>query len=353
MKFEKTGPILFQNKGEIYMNDEIIEKKIDAQVSIEEQEQIILTMEKELLENLKEKEETCENLEKRLVENQQMQEKLIADLKKEHELKIQQLEKNYLEKEQDMQKTFEELKSEFGGVQEKIQNYEEQNSRQVKVIKNLKENIEKQNKEIEDKEKKLETALQADEKLVSKIEDLKNDTKEKTKEITGKQEKINELKKTISDLENDFEKLNVEYQNIKEQKTGLIQGKENIISIMNNMLDNVKIRLLICTPTIEDIEQIELQNLNKKINIRIATFIDLNIENHKEIMDTFSGFPNITFRNFDKQDRWGLEHDREEIILAAHSDKTPGPMGMMSNNPKHIEFFSTLLSEAWISGKPL
>ncbi|NVM04419.1 MAG: hypothetical protein HWN67_19000 [Candidatus Helarchaeota archaeon] len=352
MKFEKTGPILLQNNGLNYMNNEITEKKIDAQASIEEQEQIILTMEKGLQESLKEKTETCENLEQRLIENKQMNEQMIEDLKKEHGLMIEKLEKSYSEKEQDMQKTFEELKSEFSGIQEKIKNYEEQNSRQVKVIKNLKENIEKQKKEIKDKEKKLEKALLADEKLVSKISDLNKEVKEKTEAISEKQDKIEELKKTISDLDNDFEKLNVEYQNIKEQKTGLIQGKENIISIMNNMLDNVKIRVLICTPTIHDIEQIELQNLNKKVNVRIATFIDLKLEKHKDILDTFSGFPNITFRNFDKQDRWGLEHDREEIILASHSKKVL-PMGMMSNDPNHIEFFSPLLSEAWVSGKPL
>ncbi|MFX1451525.1 MAG: hypothetical protein ACFFCM_11820 [Promethearchaeota archaeon] len=331
------------------MNDEITEKIVDSPATIEEQEQIVLKFEKELQENLKEKEETIENLEKRLAETQ----KMIEDLQNTHKENIEKLEQDYIKKETEMQKTFQELKDEFSGIQEKIKNLEEQNSRQTKVIKNLKENIENKEKEIKTKDEKLEKAIQADEQLVSKIDDLKNQLKEKVETISDKQNKIEELKKNIADLESDFEKLNVEYQNIKEQKMGLIQGKENIISIMNNMLDNVKIRLLICTPTIEDLEEIELQNLDKKINIRIATFIDLKIEKHKDILDTFSGFPNITFRNFDKNDRWGLEHDREEIILAAHSDKTPGPMGMMSNNPKHIEFFSTLLSEAWISGKPL
>ncbi|MHA1379372.1 MAG: hypothetical protein ACTSRG_13410 [Candidatus Helarchaeota archaeon] len=350
------------------MNNEITEERKIPE-KLEAQEGLIHSIEKEIQESIKEKDETIQNLSQRLddmqIRMQQEQEKLIEDLQNKQETKlkdlqreqdliIDQLKKDQLKKEEEFQRIIEEKEKTIAELKNKIddlKSIEENNSRQVKVIKNLKEQVDEKSKEIEEKEKQLEKAIEADEKLVGKIDDLKNDLKEKIEKITEKQNEIDNLNEKHKILQDEFDKIKTDYENVKNLKSGLIQGKENIISIMNNMLDNAKMRVLICTPTIENIKEIELDKLSKTVNVRIATFIDIKSEEHKEILDTYSGFPNITFRVFDKQDRWGLEHDREAIILAAHSKRFP--MGMLSNDRNHIAFFSALLSEAWISGRPL
>lgn len=316
------------------MNDELIEKEFEIKGDIEAQEKAILSMEKEIEDKIKEKEDIIEGLQKKIVEIQET-------MQQEMQQKVQESEES-----------IQNLNTQLSDIQEKLKNFEAQDSRQTKVIKKMKKEGEQKTQEIEDKEKQLEKAIAADEQLVAKVDELKAELEQKLESINEKNNQIEELKKEQKNLQDEFENLKTEYQDLKQQKTGLIQGRENIINIMNNLLDNAKMRVLIVAPTIEDINQIELQRMDKKINIRVATFIDLKNEKHKEVLDTFEGFPNISFRNFEKQDRWGLEHDREEIILAAHSSSAL-PMGMLSNDPKHIEFFLALLSEAWISGKTL
>jgi len=342
-------------------NDQASESK----VSIENQEKQILNLEKGFTDKLNELSEAKNNLS---VTEQQL-EILQTDLKEKSKLldettnnltsltetntkneeKIIKLEKEVVETTAE----FSNLKEEF--VPEIKKEFQEQISRQSRAIRSQREDLEKRETEIKELQEKLEKSVSSSEQLLKKIDEqkekLETDSNEKENLTSQLNKKISSLESDIKDKDQMIEKYEEQSKKSKAQKTGLITGQEEIISLMNNLLENARMRVQIVAPTIEEINLIDFSKIPKKVNVRIATFIDLSDDRHKDILEGLT-LPNITFRNYKKKDRWGLEQDREGLIIAAESKKAL-PLGLLTNDLNHIELFNSMISEAWIQGRPL
>ncbi len=125
-----------------------------------------------------------------------------------------------------------------------------------------------------------------------------------------------------------------------------IVGKEETIQEFNRLIEAASYRLFLVIPRIEDLEDLNLQ-LDAKVNLRIATSLDLSKPVHKKIANQIS---NAEFRNYPGKDRWGIERDGNEICIVALSENKDY-IGFSSSDSKIFNLFSKLLTEAWLKGE--
>jgi len=136
-----------------------------------------------------------------------------------------------------------------------------------------------------------------------------------------------------------------------------IRSVEGARAHINEEISKTKMRLLIVAPNITEIDTSLLQSLPKHINIRIATSINVDNPEHVEILQNLDGMQNVSYRNRQEQDLWGINRDYEEVILCILSkrdqEKEQGIEigGIGSIVQQHIKIFVPVLEEAWIGAQ--
>ncbi len=126
---------------------------------------------------------------------------------------------------------------------------------------------------------------------------------------------------------------------------------------INEQISKAKMRLLIITPQLTDIDVNALQKIPKFINIRIATNIDLYVSDHVAILQELDQMQNVTYRHREMQNLWGVNKDYEEVILCVVSKSEVGGKeiteiaGIGSIIEEHIKIFAPILEEAWIGAR--
>ena len=136
-----------------------------------------------------------------------------------------------------------------------------------------------------------------------------------------------------------------------------IRSVEGARAHINEEISKVKMRLLIVAPNITEINTSLLQSLPKHINIRIATYINTEFPEHIEALQKLDGMHNVSYRNREQQDLWGINRDYEEVILCILSKTDVGKEqrieigGIGSIVQQHIKIFVPVLEEAWIGAQ--
>lgn len=191
------------------------------------------------------------------------------------------------------------------------------------------------------------------------IQTVKNSVPNSTDDLTELNDKylssLNELekqiKKTLITMEALFKstqsKITFKFKNL-----WFIDGAEAIIAEITDIIWKAKIRIYLVTPTIEDVNLSIIKNIPKKVQLRIATYIDINNENHLRIALELSNEQNISFRQYKKQNLWGINRDQEEIIIGIVS-KDRDIAAVASDVKEQIQMFAPILETAWINGIPL
>ncbi|MCJ7647611.1 MAG: hypothetical protein MUP85_03260, partial [Candidatus Lokiarchaeota archaeon] len=136
-----------------------------------------------------------------------------------------------------------------------------------------------------------------------------------------------------------------------------IRSVEGARAHINEEISKTKMRLLIVAPNITEINTSLLQSLPKHINIRIATYINTDVPEHNEVLQNLEGMQNVSYRNREQQDLWGINRDYEEVILCILSKTDIGKEegieigGIGSIVQQHIKIFVPVLEEAWIGAQ--
>lgn len=129
-------------------------------------------------------------------------------------------------------------------------------------------------------------------------------------------------------------------------------------------LQRTKMKALIVLPRLHDIDVDMLMKLPNHLNIRICAAINQQDPTHREIMRKLDEKVNITYRERDVQNLWGIHKDYEEIILgivnnpAAYLEDNEKIYGIETNTlevaavgsvlEEHIKIFVPILEDAWI-----
>jgi len=136
-----------------------------------------------------------------------------------------------------------------------------------------------------------------------------------------------------------------------------IRSIEGVKAHMSEQISKAKMRLLIVSPQLTDIDVNTLQKIPKFVNIRIATNINLSSSAHIEILQELDLMQNVTYRHRELQNLWGINKDHEEVVLCVVAKTEIGGKeiteigGIGSMIEEHIKIFAPILEEAWIGGR--
>ena len=126
-----------------------------------------------------------------------------------------------------------------------------------------------------------------------------------------------------------------------------IQVLEEIKHIFATSLHNVTI----CTPTIDDLDKLDLFSVASSVVIKASCFIDPALPQHQKLMDEMKSFDNISLRLYDGKDRWTILKDREILFMAIEGNTPNQFLSFKTEDAAHINVFNTLMMETWLRGQ--
>ncbi|NVM53038.1 MAG: hypothetical protein HWN66_05000 [Candidatus Helarchaeota archaeon] len=252
----------------------------------------------------------------------------------------------------DFEEDFKQKEKQLKELTQKLKGFEEKSS-QDEVVTSQIEQYEQKIKELDEMTSRLRNALGNLQEENIKLEDELNSIKSEHGDISELKSKLKVLDETVITQQKEIvEKDKILKGRATEEGGGLpegtlqkiIVGKVETIKEFNRLLEDVKFRLFLIIPTVEDLDQLNLPK-DSKVDTRVATAFDLSNAAHKGLISTY---PHIEFRSYSKKDRWGIERDAEEICLVAESENKDY-IGISSSDSKICELFLKLLTEAWLT----
>ena len=127
--------------------------------------------------------------------------------------------------------------------------------------------------------------------------------------------------------------------------------KSELLKYMRLMLERAQHNVVIIVPKITDLRDLEVYNVRANVNRRIACLIEVENENHREILEELKVFANV--RNYMGEDRYVFLRDGEELLFAALGVNNAINLSFHTNDAAHIKLFSSLAMEAWLKSREI
>ena len=136
-----------------------------------------------------------------------------------------------------------------------------------------------------------------------------------------------------------------------------IRSPEAAKAHIDDEISKAKMRVLIVTPDLLDINVDAIKERPSRINFRIATHINPGISAHEAVMQELDKMDNVDYRNRTLQNLWGINRDYEEVILCVLSktefrgEEVTEIAGIGSIIEEHIKIFVPILEDAWVGAR--
>jgi len=127
--------------------------------------------------------------------------------------------------------------------------------------------------------------------------------------------------------------------------------KSELLKYMRLMLERAQHNVVIIVPKITDLRDLEVYNVRANVNRRIACLIEVENEDHREILEELKVFANV--RNYKGEDRYVFLRDGEELLFAALGVNNDISLSFHTNDAAHIKLFSSLAMEAWLKSREI
>ncbi|MHA1271245.1 MAG: hypothetical protein ACTSPY_15745 [Candidatus Helarchaeota archaeon] len=314
----------------------------ELQNSINNNKDKLIKLEDQLIQ----KEESNENLIKNLMIQLDEKGAIIEELK----LKIEGLKVEVNEKNNELNNKINELNDKINI----IKNLEDEKNKYISEIDNLKKNITQLNEKYQQQIHDLEEKVVHFENLLKEKEDEFEKQKDELKtQIKDEREKLkSEFEKEKAEIKADFEKKLEKAKEIQEinDKIKVLIGEKQFIPQINNMLKNVKVRILLIIPKLEYISKIDLSALEKNVVINLSTNINMNNSNHKSIIQDLRKNYNITIRNYESEDIWGIKKDGDSLLISSKLESGDF-FGFYTTDINIVNLFSGIISDATLRAK--
>ena len=278
---------------------------------------------------------------------------------------INQINKELSEKQQQIQLLTDEKEkytTEIKDFEEKINKMNTDYKQKILELENKINELDEQLKTKESDLQKLKDDFQAEmkkekERLEAEIEGLKTDfEEEKNKFLKEKEEILKEKENLFEEKEKILKELEEEKESSKiaqiDDNLRILNNEDEFIEQINNMLKEIKIRTIIIIPTIQHLEKIELDNLERNIIVNLSTHINMSDPSHKQIVKDLRRKLNITIKNYEAEDLWGLKKDGDELFLATKLE-SGNFFGFVTSDINNVNLFSGIITDATFRAKKI
>jgi len=187
--------------------------------------------------------------------------------------------------------------------------------------------------------------------------------------LNEKEEKIRQLEKELEILNGELAKIDeelesLELENEKLRKTessstdkivdftSVQITKSEILEKMREVLqNNAMANVTIVVPSIEDLQELYLYELRSSVSMNIACSINPGIDEHSELLQEFESLDNISIKNYEQGDRYGVIRDGEELFIAVIGRSENNHLVFHTKDSKHIRLLNSLITESWIRSR--
>jgi sugar-specific transcriptional regulator TrmB len=168
-------------------------------------------------------------------------------------------------------------------------------------------------------------------------------------------EELAKADEELESLELENEKLKGSQTSSKKEAiidfTSIQITKAEILEKMRAILEKSIANVTIVTPNIEDLQELYLYELRSSVSMKIACSVNPGIDEHNELLEEFESLDNISLRNYEREDRYVVTRDGEELFIAAIGNSNENHLVFHTKDPKHIKLFSSLATDGWIQSR--
>ena len=167
------------------------------------------------------------------------------------------------------------------------------------------------------------------------------------------EEEMELLAQDLDAADEEVEKLNQKLHNFEEKaKEGFYLPKDSVLKEIKSILMKGLHTIILTTPIIENIRDLELYDVKPSVNIKVATGIEPSNPDHQEILRELT-FDNIAIRIDDYKDRYCILRDGEELFLGISGKNEDSILTLRTKDSKHIKLLSSLVMESWSRARKL
>ena len=167
------------------------------------------------------------------------------------------------------------------------------------------------------------------------------------------EEEMELLAQDLDAADEEVEKLNQKLHNFEEKaKEGFYLPKDSVLKEIKSILMKGLHTIILTTPIIENIRDLELYDVKPSVIIKVATWIDPSNPDHQEILRELT-FDNIAIRIDDYKDRYCILRDGEELFLGISGKNEDSILTLRTKDSKHIKLLSSLVMESWSRARKL
>ena len=187
---------------------------------------------------------------------------------------------------------------------------------------------------------------------------------EKDKEIEDLRKEIEILNDELTKADEDLERLELENEKLRESGITSSESriidftnqeitKSEIIEEMRNIIQNSISSVTIAVPKIDDLQDLYLYEVRSSVNIKISCEINPGIEEHVELLDEYESLDNISLRHFDGGDRYVINRDGEELLMAIIGKDEYNHLVFKTKDPAHIRLLNPLVMDTWLRSRKI
>lgn len=185
---------------------------------------------------------------------------------------------------------------------------------------------------------------------VEKIKDLEKELEILNGELAKADEDLESLEIELEKLTN--KKANSSISNILEATNTNI-SKSEIIEKMKDILQTASHKVMIVTPNILDLQDVPVYDVRSSVSVNIACLVNEGIDEHTELLDELLSLDNIAIRNYEREDRYVITRDGEELFLAVIGNAEDNHLVIHTQDRNHIRLLNSLTMEAWIASRKI
>lgn len=232
---------------------------------------------------------------------------------------------------------------------EKLEELNEKVLAQVSKITELQDQVidlQKRNEELKLKEKDLQKEIET---TNSEYDALKVRLRNSGDSVLGTTMELEKMNNEIKEKDERINELESKLGSILTGASGFLTSRDKLIDKFKEMVGRTHRSIRMCIPSLGNLEEISLLSTIQDFPSTIVVNIAADVPPTDEHILMNLKPKGVNFTQFDQKDRWVLNRDGEELIIALEKDDG-SIIGLYSNEQKLLSMFNSAIMEPWVKG---